>query len=71
MDRSHIDLKLALVKLDDGEEHRIDLSKAKDFEKEAWAHICIINNMDGYDCGKYTTHKANGEKALYVRKVRH
>ena len=46
MAKSYIDLKLKLVKMNDGEEHKIDLSKSKNFEKEMWAHICIVNNMD-------------------------
>ncbi len=71
MAKSHIDLKLTLVKMDDGEEHRIDLSGSKNLKKDMWSHICIVNNMDSYDCGKYTTHQAKKEKALYVRKVRH
>lgn len=71
MAKSYIDLKLKLVNMDDGEEHKIDLSGSKDMEKEMWALICVVNNMDSYDCGKYTTHQDKKGKALYIRKVRH
>jgi hypothetical protein len=38
---------------------------------DMWKVISVVNNMDSYDCGKYTTHQDRKNKALYINKVRH
>lgn len=68
---SYIDLKLDLVKMDDGEELKLDFSKSKDINGEMWRVISVVNNMESYDCGKYTTHQDKKNMALYINKVRH
>jgi hypothetical protein len=71
MNKNHIDLKLELVNMEDGEEKRIGFSKSKDMNGEMWRIISVVNNMDSYDCGKYTTHQDRKNKALYINKARH
>ncbi len=67
----HIDTKLALIKMDDGEELPMDFSRAKNPVGEMWKVVAMVNNMESYDMGKYRTHQVKEQGMLYITKICH
>lgn len=67
----HVDTKLALIKMDDGEEFPMDFSKEKDPLDEMWKTVAMVNNMETCDMGTYRTHQSKKEGMLYITKVCH
>lgn len=67
----HIDTKLKLVMMDDGEWTQFNFSEYKNPLDEMWCVISVVNNMESNDMGRYTTEQDRKNNILHVGKICH